>query len=177
MACNNVTLAGIGIECNGSVGGVKTVWLHIADGVTATYSTSSNDVSAITLPSGSQPFRKYNFRRETANMTSNYTFNPANNNQYVATDLVMPFNRMDKVKRLEISALAIGECVGVVEDLNGKFWYLGFDEPMVATAGTGETGTARGDRNGYSITLQDTSKEMPYEVDPELIKSSSLFEQ
>lgn len=176
MACNNVTLAGIGVECLGSVGGVKTVWLHLAEGVTATYSTGSNDISAITLPSGSGPFRKYNFRRETANMTSNYTFNPTNNNQYVATDLVMPFNRMDKVKRLEISALAIGECVGVVEDLNGKFWYLGFDEPMVATAGTGETGTARGDRNGYSITLQDISKEMPYEVAASVIENADIFE-
>ena len=39
----------------------------------------------------------------------------------------------------------------------------------LATAGEGVTGTARGDRNGYSITLQDTSLEMPYEVKAEIV--------
>jgi hypothetical protein len=39
----------------------------------------------------------------------------------------------------------------------------------MATAGEGVTGTARGDRNGYGITLQDTSLEMPCEVDAAII--------
>jgi hypothetical protein len=39
----------------------------------------------------------------------------------------------------------------------------------MATAGEGVTGTARSDRNGYSITLQDTSLEMPYEVEADIV--------
>ena len=57
----------------------------------------------------------------------------------------------------------------LAKDANGKYWFLGKDEPVMATAGEGVTGTARGDRNGYGITLQDTSLEMPYEVDAELV--------
>ena len=40
-------------------------------------------------------------------------------------------------------------------------WYLGHDEPLTLNAGDGLTGTARADRNGYSVTLRDNSLEMP----------------
>jgi hypothetical protein len=78
---------------------------------------------------------------------------------------------METAKRVEMSALAQNELVLVVKDANGKYWLLGKDEPVMATAGEGVTGTARGDRNGYSITLQDTSLEMPYEVKSDIVEA------
>ena len=87
----------------------------------------------------------------------------------MASDLVLVFNRMETSKRVEISALAKNDLVAIVKDANGKYWYLGKDEPVGATAGDGLTGTARADRNGYSITLQDNSLEMPYEVEASII--------
>ena len=52
----------------------------------------------------------------------------------------------------------------IVKDCNGVYWYLGKDEPVVSSAGTGETGTARSDGNKYTVTLQDTSLSYPYEI-------------
>ena len=76
----------------------------------------------------------------------------------------MVFNRMETTKRIEITALAQGELVVIVKDANGLYWLLGEYEPVVISAGDGLTGTARADRNGYSITLQDNSPEMPSEI-------------
>jgi hypothetical protein len=87
----------------------------------------------------------------------------------VTTDLVVVFNRMETSKRVEITALAQNDLILVVKDANGKYWLLGKDEPVRATAGDGLTGTARADRNGYSITLQDNSHEMPYEVEASIV--------
>ncbi len=53
----------------------------------------------------------------------------------------------------------------IVKDANGKLWYLGYNEPVTATAGTGQTGTAATDGNNYQITLTDQSDTYPYEVD------------
>jgi hypothetical protein len=39
---------------------------------------------------------------------------------------------------------------------------------LTATAGTGETGTAKGDRNAYTITLTDDSLGFPYSVSKDL---------
>ena len=40
---------------------------------------------------------------------------------------------------------------------------------MNASASDGQTGTARADANRYTITLQDESLEMPYEVDASIV--------
>lgn len=125
-------------------------------------------VKTITLADG-EKFKSYYFNRNTGSMTSNYTLDPATGVRFVTTDLVLQFNRMETAKRIEVTALAQNELALIVKDANGKYWLLGKDEPVMATAGEGVTGTARGDRNGYGITLQDTSLEMPYEVDAELV--------
>ena len=52
---------------------------------------------------------------------------------------------MDTSKRLEISALAIGNMAMIVKDANGKYWFLGKDEPTMAS-GTSQTGVAKGDK-------------------------------
>ena len=125
-------------------------------------------IKQATLAEG-EKFKSYYFNRNTGSMTSNYTLDPATGVRYVTTDLALQFNRMETTKRIEVTALAQNELALIVKDANGKYWLLGKDEPVMATAGEGVTGTARGDRNGYGITLQDTSLEMPYEVDAELV--------
>lgn len=125
-------------------------------------------ITAITVTTA-EKFKSFYFNRNTGSMTSNYTLDPATGVRYVTTDLVLQFNRMETAKRVEVTALAQNELALIVKDANGKYWLLGKDEPVMATAGEGVTGTARGDRNGYGITLQDTSLEMPYEVDETII--------
>jgi hypothetical protein len=127
-----------------------------------------SQISAIEL-TGEEKFKSFFFNRNTGSMTSNYTLDPATGVRYVTTDLALQFNRMETAKRVEMTALAQNELALIVKDANGKYWLLGKDEPVMATAGEGVTGTARGDRNGYGITLQDTSLEMPFEVDPSIV--------
>lgn len=149
------------------MGGIVEALIANKDSVTG-ISLSSDMVSEITMAS-SDKFKRYNFARNTGSLTSNYTIDQATGVRYVTSDLVLMFNRMETAKRIEISALAQNDLVVIVKDANGKYWLLGKDEPVNATAGDGLTGTARADRNGYSITLQDNSLEMPYEVDPDII--------
>ena len=136
-----------------------TGWRVVSGGVTVT----DNKVSAITLASSAK-FKKYAFPRNTGSLTSNYTIDDAAGSKFVVSDLVLQFNRMETVKRIEITALAQGELAVIVKDANGKFWYLGKDEPVSATAGDGNTGSARSDGNRYTLTLQDVSATWPLEI-------------
>ena len=52
----------------------------------------------------------------------------------------------------------------IYEDNNQKRWLLGYDNPVTATSLGGETGTAFGDANQYTIELTDNSSELPMEV-------------
>lgn len=168
MACNQ-SLSGLVRDCAPSMGGIVEALIINKESVTD-ITISTEMVTAITLASSAK-FKKYSFTRNTGSLSSNYTIDPATGARFVVSDLVLVFNRMETAKRVEISALAQNDLVIIVKDANGKYWLLGKDEAVNATAGDGLTGTARTDRNGYSITLRDTSLEMPYEVDEDIISA------
>ena len=166
MACNQ-TLSGLVKDCSPSMGGITEVLLANREDVSAV-TADSGKVTEITMASSAK-FKRYAFARNTGSMTSTYTIDQASGVKYVTTDLLLQFNRMETAKRVEISALAVNDLVAIVKDANGIYWYLGYDEPVNASAGDGQTGTARGDANRYTITLQDNSKEMPMEVDSTIV--------
>ena len=167
MSCVQ-TLSGLARDCNSNMGGIIEALIAPFDDVTAVTITDGV-ISAITMAS-SKKFKKYNFNKNTGNLTSTYNIDPASGVRYVTSDLLLLFNRMETTKRVEITALAMSDLAVIVKDANGKYWYLGKDEPVNASAADGQTGTARGDVNRYSITLQDTSLEMPYEVADSIIE-------
>ena len=163
------TLSGLVKDCSANMGGIVEVMIaNFADvtGVTIT----DGIVSAVTM-AASAKFKKYSFAKNTGSLTSTYNIDAASGVKYVTSDLLLQFNRMETSKRVEITALSLGDLAVIVKDANGKYWYLGKDEPVNASAGDGQTGTARSDANRYTITLQDESLEMPYEVDETIIPS------
>lgn len=162
MACNQ-TLSGLAQDCATSLGGIAEVYIASRDDVT-TVTVTEDKVTAITMGSTAK-FKKYYFRPQTGSMTTNLQVNAQNGTNYWLTDLILQFTRMETTKRIEISALAVNDMVAIVKDANGVYWYLGYDNPMTASAGTGQTGTARDDGNYYQITLQDASSKPPYEVE------------
>ena len=168
MSCSLNTLAGIAGSCESNQGGIIEVYINHFDQVEEV-AVTSDKISTITLKSSGTKFKVYNFRRNTGSLTSTYTIDPANGVSFVTSDLTLVFAKQDTAKRIEISALALDDLVVIVKDANGKYWYLGKDEPVQASAATAQTGVARTDGNNYNITLQDTSLTLPYEVEASII--------
>lgn len=166
MACTQ-TLGGIPKDCSTSMGGIVEV--HIANYDDVAEKTLTDDIiKTITMSKTSEPapkFKKYTFPKGTGSMTSTLNVDAANGVNYVSTELALQFKKMETAKRVEIAALAVGELAVIVKDANGKYWYLGYDEPVTASAGDGSTGTAATDANKYGITLLDNAQTFPYEVD------------
>ena len=161
MPCTQ-TVSGLAKDCAANRGGIVEVFIANHADVTGVTVTDGK-ISAITMTTGKK-FQAYSFAKNTGNLTSTYTFDAASGVKFVTSDLLLQFNRMETTKRVELTALALGDLAIICKDANGAYWYLGFDEPVNASAGDGQTGTARSDANRYTITLEDTSAEMPYEV-------------
>lgn len=168
MACSQ-TLAGLARDCSPSIGGVKTVYIANYDDVD-TISVTTGIISAITMLNSAK-FKKYYIRRGAGSMTSTLNVDATSGSNYVSTEVALQFSRMETTKRLEMTALSQDEVAIIVEDMNGVFWYLGKDEPVLASAGTGETGTARSDANQYTLTFTDNSLTFPHEVDDTAVAS------
>ena len=168
MACSQV-LNGIAADCQTNVGGVREVYIANYSDVTAIeVDDSSNMIKTITMADTAK-FKKYAFKKNTSSMTSTLNVDPANGVNFVQTDLSLVFAKQETVKRMEIAKLSLGELRIIVLDANGKYWFLGQEEFVSATAGTAETGTNRQDGNRYTITLTDYSSSYPYEVTPTII--------
>ena len=161
MACTQ-TLSGLTRDCSNNMGGIKEVYIANFDDV-ASLTVTNDIITAIAMQSTAK-FKKYSFRPQTAELVSTPQINSENGVAYIQSVLTLQFAKMDTTKRLEINALALGDLVIVVVDNNGKMWYLGKDNPVVASGGDSGTGKAFTDANRYGIQLTDNSLLYPYEV-------------
>lgn len=171
MANCNITLAGITLPCENSLGGIKTTWMvQYSDVKSVTLDPDSKMISDIGLNTGAK-WLEYQFRKGTGSLTSTLNVDESTGANYVSNELSLVFTKMETAKRLEIAAMSIGQLAVIVLDSNGKYWFLGKDDYVSASAGSGNTGTAKGDSNNYSITLSTDSESYPYEIDPAKIET------
>jgi hypothetical protein len=172
MACSSNTLAGIGLGCKDNMGGIKEVYLIEEENITKVEATEGQ-ISTLTLAE-SASFKTYKFRKGTSQFTSTMTTDEAAGTLSVQTDLALQFSKMETSKRLEIMLMCMESMKAIVLDANGKYWFLGYDFPVTASAATGQTGTNFGDFGGYNVTLTDNSKEFPYEVPAAIIEDLEI---
>lgn len=172
MSCTSLSLAGLAKDCATSKGGIKAVYIANYDDVASVTLSESGDtkgmITAITMGDTAK-FKQYYIRKGTSSFASNLNKDNANGTNYVSTELTLSFLRQDTAKRIEMTALSVNDLAIIVEDANGEFTYLGYEEPVEATAGSGESGTAATDGNKYGITFTDTNSTFPYHVDPSII--------
>lgn len=165
MSCTKIN-KGINGRCDQSIGGIIEVYIANVD----EWFFEEDSVAADTLTvkvydeQDNAKWYKYSFRRGTSSMSSTLNIDDANGVNYVSTELLMTFGRMDTEKRVAISALSTSDLLVIVKDANGKYWALGETEGVTASAGSGNTGQARSDANAYSITLVDNNVTFPKEI-------------
>lgn len=168
MACSQ-SLSGIAASCETNVGGIREVYICNYDDVTEfEVDSTTNMIDTITMAQSAK-FKQYFFKKNTSSLTSTLNVDPTAGINFVQSDLALVFAKQETTKRMEIAKLSLGELRVIVKDANGKYWFLGAEEFVSATAGTAETGVNRTDGNRYTITLTDYSSSYPYEVDPTII--------
>jgi hypothetical protein len=69
-------------------------------------------------------------------------------------------NKLQVNTRNEILLLAKNRLVALVKDNNDKMWALGEVNGLDLTGGGSGSGTAFGDRNGYTLTFTGNEKEL-----------------
>lgn len=159
MNCTSYTLTGLNAGCKDSVGGVAKIWLADQSAVSWTVDSSTHTIK----PDATTAFKVYNLRKGAASMTSTLTVND-NAGSYFSTEVAINFLKMETTKRLEVMAMLMGQTTGVVKDNNSRYWAVGINNPLEGSAGTGETGTAAGDANQYTVTISADDAELPYEI-------------
>ena len=149
--------ANIELGCAASVGGIKSIYV-LAGSITGTSLTADDTISGIT---GSGNLYHFELQKQTSNLTETFNISLENGTTFYQQDTLAIFNKIDADKRNQLKLLARNRGIELfVVDNNDNTFYLGSDfSGGYTSAGTLETGTAFGDRSGYSVTMTTFSKD------------------
>ena len=158
MAC--ALTQGYTLDCKDNVGGLKTVWFASVDDI-ASYTSASGAISVITMEGGAV-FYKYELVKETSNFAEAINSNVANGTVFYAPTLEVVLNKLQVNTRNEILLLAKNRLVAIAIDNNDVSWLLGKVNGLDITGGGSATGSAFGDRNGYTLTFTGSEPELAF---------------
>lgn len=165
MAC--ALTQGYTLDCRDSLGGITEVYFIEKGNVTST--TQASGVITAVVKGASKVFRKYELVPGTSSLTENINASVENGTVFYAQELSIILNKLQANTRNEILLLAQNTLAAVVGDNNGKYWYLGKVRGINITGGSGATGTANGDRSGYTLTFSGSEGELAPEVSAGII--------
>lgn len=158
---------GYTLDCRDSLGGITEVYFIASSDVTST-TEASGVITALVKATGKR-FYKYELTKGTSMFTENVASNVQNGTLFFTPELTIILNKLQANTRNEILLLAKNTLMAVVQDANDKYWLVGRYTGLDVTGGTAATGTAQGDRSGYSLTFTGGEKELAPEVSSSII--------
>jgi hypothetical protein len=165
MACNPLT-EGILKGCDNNYGGITELYLTEKSNVdTVTRTSPGNQISAITMIPG-KVFYKFEFNKNTSTFTEVTTSDQGVGSEVCTQTISLILNRREQDKRDTLLLLGkFKELAAIVKDSNKKYWYPGEENGMLLTEKNSESGTAKTDRNGYTLTIVGEEDEDACEVE------------
>lgn len=155
MACQ--ITQGFELGCRDNTGGIRRVHIFATGSDDISYTFSTGAISEI---SGSGNVFTYAQVKQTANFTETINSSIENGTIFYQQDLNLQFHRMSGSLQNQLSILGQNPAVTVILETqngatngSGRFFVLGQYNGLTLSAGTGQTGTAYGDLNGYTLTF------------------------
>ena len=148
--------SGFSLGCRDNTGGITNLYI-LSGSITSVTDASEGLISGIT---GSGEFYKFELFRQTSDFTENITSTPENGTVFYEQTVNAVFFKLQSSTRNQVKVLAQNPDLKMIVETNngsvdgvGRYWLLGEDRGMQLLSGTGATGTAFGDLNGYTLTF------------------------
>lgn len=155
MAC--ALTQGFSLLCNEGIGGVKAIYLGNFDEFPAGSVTLTNGI-VTALPEVT--IFEYQPNRNTGSMTMTPTSNLENGTLYFTQVVEFTLGKLDTDKHAEFTKMSKGRLVAFIQTYDDQIMMLGRTDGAFLTAGTYQTGKAKGDMNGYMVTLTAEEQEL-----------------
>lgn len=152
MACD--ITSGFTLGCRDNTGGVKSIYI-LSGSVTNVVDASEGLISEIT---GSGTFYNFELFRQTSDFTEEVAVTPENGTVVYNQTMNAVFFKLQTSTRNQIKVLAQNPDIKMIVETNNftntsRYLYVGEEYGVQLLTGTGGTGTAFSDRNGYALTF------------------------
>jgi hypothetical protein len=177
QSCKSVTVNAIDARCEGSVGGIKEVYVIAAEDVSnVVVDATSGNITEVTL-AGTNKFQKWLFRPNTGSYTSTRSGDLTTGNSTVTTDVALQFSKAEAEKRLAIQSMINGGACIIIKDMYGQYLLLGMGEgrnEVYITDAVMQSGTSNSDLSGFTLTFEEIAMEFPHFLSTDLDISTLL---
>ena len=148
MANCDITL-GRAFPCKDAIGGIKNVYfVNLEDS-----EFDPADAGVINGISGPMSVFKYELMKNTGSFVQTLNDTMVSAGLYYTQVLTIQFPKLDAATHTELDYMLRGRLVIVVTDANGNAHVMGAVCGAELTAGTFNTGAAKGDLQGYELTF------------------------
>jgi len=159
--------SGFTLGCRDNSGGIKNLYI-LSGSITSVTDASEGLISGIT---GSGEFFQYELFRQTSDFSEAISATPENGTVFYEQSVQAVFFKLQSSTRNQVRVLAKNPDLKIIVETNngsqdgvGRYWLLGEENGVQLLSGTGATGTAFGDLNGYSLTFTGQEPEPASEI-------------
>jgi len=152
MAC--ALTQGFTLGCKEDIGGIKSVrFAAYANYIAMNASVTTGAIVSFSAATAS--FRKYELTKEESMFSDDPTAGNRNGSLHYVPSLTFILRKLDVAKRNEMQLLAKNRVVAIIEtnEATPAYWVAGYANGLDFASGTGSTGTAFADLNGYTMTF------------------------
>lgn len=143
--------------CESNLAGVKNIWLTDNENLIVSGETSGTSALTITLISGAT-FYHYGMDEQVGYLTSTASVGDNGRLRYFTNEIRIAFPRLSAAKHAEFMALTHNPVKAIVEDNNGVFHFVSYDQWLRANDGAvAQTGQSFDDENGYEVIISGRS--------------------
>jgi hypothetical protein len=154
MAC--AIVSGYALDCKDAVAGIKNIYITEHANVTAVAENASGFVTGITKTSGTK-FFKYALQDPTVGTVA------------YEQGIVANFVKLQYETQIKLELIIKNRTMIIGETKDGTYFLFGKDFGMEVSAGTGNSGQAMNEFQGYQLTFSGMEKSFANEVDSTII--------
>lgn len=174
MSCALTT--GFTLDCKEAIGGIKSVrFATLSDYQALSVTVTTGELKSV--GSASTVFYKYALDKEESMFSDDPTAGSNKGTLYYVPTLTFILSKLDTAKRNEMQLLAKNRVVAIVETMEStpSYWVLGHTHGLDFASGTGASGTAAADLNGYTMTFTGLEPDPMVKINPSSGTVASLL--
>ena len=162
-------VSGYALDCKDTVGGIKAIYITELANIASEVENASGLVTAITMAPGKKFWTYALEPRGQNNFTQ--TIQASANNGTVAYEqaLTANFVKLQFETQIKLQNIIKNRTAVIVLTQDGSYFLFGKLNGMEVTGGTGASGTAMNDFQGYTLNLTAMEKEFANEVEASII--------
>lgn len=156
--------AGFGLQCKDGIGGIKKIYLNAYSLFAGTLTIDATTQEINACSSGADVF-EFTLPKSTGSFTEEVASSIENGTIFYNQTITASFHKLSAARRKQLELIAKNRLFVIVLDTNDNYWVVGYEDGAEVTAASTMTGVAKGDMNGYTITISSDSKNKAYRIE------------